>query len=158
MAYQHDSDGPNVDKGGFRIKIFAYYACAFVVFAAAAIAVKIMFSKNDTMESIRDEISSACLFRTYHFDLACSEDAIKIRLWFDGIAATAKKASDGDSDALNEWQTIRHTVSEYNDRVYDILKSYEMADIDVTIALVNESNKDRILMVYKNNALDYIIA
>jgi hypothetical protein len=157
MAYQRDADGPYVDKGGFRAKYiaycFVYAAIAFAIFIGA----KILFTKEDALDQFQASLKSYFYNRRYNFSLEASEELLTLTLWDSGVTGTAKKAHAGEADGLQAWEEERAFVLSYSDYILGLLPAYDFPNMSVVVRLVNENNKDRDLLVYKDGALVYDI-
>ena len=155
MAYQRDADGPYVDKGGFRAKYiaycFVYAAIAFAVFIGA----KILFTKDDALGQFQDSLKAYFYNRKYNFTLEASEELLTLTLCGSGVTGTAKKALAGEADGLQSWEEEQAFVLSYSDYIYSLLPAYDFPKMSVVVRLVNENNRDRDLLVYKDGALVY---
>lgn len=148
MAYQHDPDGPNVDEGGFRAKAIAYYAVYAVIGIAVIIAIKILISDDDVMESAIANIRSELLNGRFYFSIDKTDDNITVKLWEPGIAAVSKKAYSNDTEAVKEWSSLKDSVQSRYDKIKATLLLYEVKDCSIIVIIVNEDNHERSLLVY----------
>ena len=87
------------------------------------------------------------------YSIKTSGHTVYVKFWTDGMTAAAKSAYDGDSDAFDSWAELKKSMS-------DLAKAYykEFILIDdavIYLSLVNESNTDRDLLVFKDKELVY---
>lgn len=157
MAYQHDPDGPVVDRGALRA--FLLEKLGIIVLGGIVIFIIIKIFHNDTnkYEEALDLIKLDLRHSQYNYTIDDSDNALTIVLWSSGITSTAKKAYDGDFEALSGWGRIK-------DSVLTIIRSIEtnfilcdVKDVTVTVHLVNEDNHDRTLLVFKDGVIVYDI-
>ena len=157
MAYQHDPDGPVVDRGAFRA--FLIEKGGFILLGAVVIfiIIKIFNSGSNLYDEAIDLIKLDLRKSRYNYTLDDSEKVITICLWETGITSMAKKAHDGDTAALKDWEDAKGTVCKIIQNIYEDLNSKKITDVTLIVKLVNENNKDRALLVYKDNVLAYDI-
>jgi hypothetical protein len=157
MAYQHDPDGPVVDRGLFRAVSLAKAAVWFIIFAALSIGIYLIFPKSKRIDTAIDITRIELNYSPYNWSYENTDDALTISLWADGMTAKAKKAYSGNEEALKSWQKIKDNVNKYVHSIHVNLSLQEVEDITVTIKLLNDENRERSLLVYKNESLIYDI-
>ena len=155
MAYQHDPDGPVVDKGGFRARIIE--ACGVIALSCIIIFIvtKVLRPESKRMEEALDLTKLELKHSPYNYSVDSSEDVITVSLWESGLTITAKKASEGDPEAVAEWNKTKDSVLQYAYSIESNLYIEDITDIPIIVQVVNESNHSRTLLVYKNSKLVY---
>ena len=93
--------------------------------------------------------------RSYNYSFNNSDDVLTVNLWSSGLTATAKKASEGDLEAVKEWNATKDNVLQYAYAIDSDLFVEDIENITVLVQIVNENNHDRKLLVYKNSKLVY---
>lgn len=155
MAYQHDSDGPYVDKGGFRAKYIAKAGVYIAIVIIVYIAIRIVFTKSDRMELALDSIKYDLRKSPYFYSIDSSDDVLTVSLWESGLTAVSKKAYDGDSEAVAEWNKTKYNVLQYANSIDANLILNDVKGMTVFVQVVNEDNHERKLLVFKNCELVY---
>lgn len=155
MAYQHDSDGPVVDKGGLRAAYIAYVAVgALLVFVVSA-AIRHAFPDDKRLKIAVDITRIEISHSPYHYAFDTRENSLTVTLWEDGLSGTSLKAFNGEADSVAEWNKTKANVEEYLASIHQNLLIEDVQDVELVVKVVNESNRDRSLLVYKNWELVY---
>ena len=88
-----------------------------------------------------------------HYSIDVAGHTLTIKFWTDGLTAGAKQAYDGDNAALSNWTTLKNSMYELACAMH---KEFILVDDAVIyLAIVNESNTDRDLLVFKDRDLVY---
>ena len=159
MAYKgekSDRDWDNFWSGLFSAPIFAKAAVWLLIVVCMLIAIKIFIPKEDQVQTVVDITKLSLRHSPYFYSINNTEDAVNITLWEDGLAATSKKAYDGDKEAILEWEKTKLNIFDY---IKDIYAQFIAKDIEaeVTVKVVNENNKDRTLLFIKGGSIVYDI-
>ena len=155
MAYQHDPDGPVIDKGALRARIFEVCGIILVTGIIVFIAIKIMRPNSKKIEDAEDLAKLELRYSPYFYSIDTSDDVMTVSLWESGLTATAIKASEGDPDAVEEWNKTRDNVLQYAYAIDSNLFIQDVEGITAIVQIVNESNHSRKLLVFKNSKLVY---
>ena len=155
MAYQHDPDGPVVDEGGFRARYIAKVAVYVVILVVLGFFIRLLFTKEDRLDTVKDLIRLELQYSPYNYTYDYSDDVLVVTLWSTDYALTAKKASTGDSEAQENWQKIKENFSKYAVAIHNTMILKDFPDVDVTVKLVNEINRDRNLLIYHAGEIVY---
>ena len=87
------------------------------------------------------------------YSIDISGHTVKVKLWQEGMAASAKLAGDGNSEALKNWTELKGSMYELSCAYY---KQFILVDDAVIyLSLVNEYNTDRELLTFKDRELIY---
>ena len=154
MAYQHDSDGPVVDKGAFRASFIAYFLGLVLIGVIFFIAVKWIFNDDDLMENAQIYMNAFLASNTLDYTVSHSENTMTVKLWYDGLTAGAKKAYEGDEESLKIWEDFKISTRDVAEQLLGQLRTLA-PDADLVLMVVNENNHARSLLVYKNGQLSY---
>lgn len=154
MAYQHDSDGPVVDKGAFRASFIAYFLGLVLIGVIFFIAVKWIFNDEDLMENAQIYMNAFLASNTLDYTVSHSENTMTVKLWYDGLTAGAKKAYEGDEESLKIWEDFKISTRDLAEQLFGQLRTLA-PDADLVLMVVNENNHARSLLVYKNGLLSY---
>ncbi|MBR4780354.1 MAG: hypothetical protein IK014_03240 [Lachnospiraceae bacterium] len=155
MAYRHDSDGPVIDRDLFKAKSIAKAGVWTAVCIIVLIAIWIIFPKDKRIENTMDFVRLELKNSPYNYSLENTEGELIVTIWASGITSRAKKAYNGDVEALQEWEKTKNNILKY---IYDIRQYMlieEVEEITLTVMLVNEDNRSRSLLVYKDGVLSY---
>ena len=154
MAYQHNADGPVVDKGSFRASFIAYFLGLVLIGVIFFIAVKWIFNDEDLMENAQIYMNALLASNTLDYTISHSENTMTVKLWYDGLTAGAKKAYEGDEASLESWETFKISTRDLAEQLFGQLRTL-VPDADLVLMVVNENNHARSLLVYKNGLLSY---
>lgn len=155
MSYQHDPDGPIIDKDAFKARVLEVCGILFISGIIIFIVMKVMRPES---KRIDDAISLAKLelkYSPYNYSFNNSDDVLTVNLWSSGLTATAKKASEGDLEAVKEWNATKDNVLQYAYAIDSNLFVEDIENITVLVQIVNENNHERKLLVFKNSTLVY---
>ena len=155
MAYQHDPDGPVVDRGALRAFILEKLGIILLGAIVLFILIKIFHTDSDKYEDALDLVKIDLRHSQYHYSIEDSDKALAITLWSSGITSIAKKAYMCDQDALIEWNKIKDNVLKLITIIEEDLIINKIKDVTVVVYLVNENNHDRTLLVYQDLNLTY---
>jgi hypothetical protein len=78
-------------------------------------------------------------------------------LWQSGLTTESKKAFNGDSEALSEWEKTKENIYDYIDKIKISFLSEDVKDIKLVVKLVNEDNRARSLLIFNEYQLSYDI-
>ena len=155
MAYRHDSDGPVIDKDLFKAKSIAKAGVWTAVCIIGLIAIWILFPKDKRIENVMDLVRLELKNSPYNYTQESTEEELIVSLWASGTTSKAKKAYNGDEEALQEWEKTKNNVLKYVYAIRQDLIIEEVEEITLTVMLVNEDNHARSLLVYKDGVLLY---
>ena len=150
MAYQHDPDGPVVDKGALRARIFEVCGIIFVSIIIVTIIIKILRPDSKKIEEALDSIKIDLKYSPYNYKIINTDDSITVYLWGDGLTATSKKAYNGDFESQVEWRKTKDNILSYANGIDIDLGIRDLRNVDVTVQLVGEDDHSLVLLVYKN--------
>ena len=150
MAYQHDSDGPVVDKGAFRARIIEVCGVVALAFAIVFIVMKVAQPKSKKIESAIDSSKIDLQYSPYNYSISQTENSVTFTLWGDGLTAVSRKAFDGDSESVVEWRKVKDNIFHYANTIDINFDLKDIEDIDITVQLVGENNHSLVLLVFKN--------
>lgn len=155
MAYHSDPDGPVIDKGALRARIIE--VCGIIAVSALIIfiAMKVMRPESKRKESAVNISKVELRYSPYFYSIDSSDDVLTVSLWESGLTATSKKAYDGDSEALAEWNKTKYNVLQYANAIDTNLILNDVEGMTVFVQVVNEDNHERKLLVFKNCELVY---
>ena len=155
MAYRSDPDGPVIDKGALRARIIEVCGIiavsAFIIF----IVLKVARPESKRKESAVDITKVELRYSPYFYSIDSSDDVLTVSLWESGLTAISKKAYDGDSEALAEWNKTKYNVLQYANSIDTNLILNDVEGMTVFVQVVNEDNHERKLLVFKNCELVY---
>lgn len=155
MSYQHDSDGPDLTSGFFTARKLAAAAIFFIIGLSIYIGIRIIRSDKVRLD---DAISISKLelkYSPYNYSFESSGDVLTVNLWKQDTVPVAKKAAEGDPEASADWGNLKDNVLQYANAIDSNLFVQDVKGITVIVQLVNESNHDKKLLVYKNCSLVY---
>jgi len=155
MAYQHDPDGPVVDKGAFRAFIIEKAGIIILGVIVIFIIIKVFSSGDNSYESALDLIKIDLRHSRYNYIIDNSEKSFTITIWEPGTTTIAKKAYNGEKEALVDWGKVKDGVLDLVHTIEEDLIIANMKDISVTVIFVNEDNHERSLLVFKDTVLKY---
>lgn len=155
MAYHSDPDGPVIDKGALRARIIEVCGIVFVAGLIIFIVLKVMRPESKRKESAVDISKVELRYSPYFYSIDSSDDVLTVSLWESGLTAASKKAYDGDSEALAEWNKTKYNVLQYANSIDANLILNDVEDMTVFVQVVNEDNHERKLLVFKNCELVY---
>ena len=155
MAYRSDPDGPVIDKGALRARIIEVCGIiavsAFIIF----IVLKVARPESKRKESAVDITKVELRYSPYFYSIDSSDDVLTVSLWESGLTAASKKAYDGDSEAVAEWNKTKYNVLQYANSIDANLILNDVEGMTVFVQVVNEDNHERKLLVFKNCELVY---
>ena len=155
MAYRSDPDGPVIDKGALRARIIEVCGIVFVAGLIIFIVLKVMRPESKRKESAVDISKVELRYSPYFYSIDSSDDVLTVSLWESGLTAASKKAYDGDSEALAEWNKTKYNVLQYANSIDTNLILNDVEGMTVFVQVVNEDNHERKLLVFKNCELVY---
>lgn len=155
MAYHSDPDGPVIDKGALRARIIEVCGIVFVAGLIIFIVLKVMRPESKRKESAVDISKVELRYSPYFYSIDSSDDVLTVSLWESGLTAASKKAYDGDSEALAEWNKTKYNVLQYANAIDTNLILNDVEGMTVFVQVVNEDNHERKLLVFKNCELVY---
>ena len=155
MAYHSDPDGPVIDKGALRARIIEVCGIVFVAGLIIFIVLKVMRPESKRKESAVDISKVELRYSPYFYSIDSSDDVLTVSLWESGLTAASKKAYDGDSEALAEWNKTKYNVLQYANSIDTNLILNDVEGMTVFVQVVNEDNHERKLLVFKNCELVY---
>jgi len=155
MAYHSDPDGPVIDKGALRARIIE--VCGIIAVSALIIFIvlKVARPESKRKESAVDISKVELRYSPYFYSIDSSDDVLTVSLWESGLTAASKKAYDGDSEALAEWNKTKYNVLQYANSIDANLILNDVEGMTVFVQVVNEDNHERKLLVFKNCELVY---
>ncbi len=154
MAYRSDSDGPIVDKGVFKAQTLAYCGAVVLIGIISIIALKLLFTDEDLMENAQIYINSVLASNTTDYTISHNKDTMTVKMWYSNLTAGAKKAYNGDPEALDQWETFKISAHDLSEQLYGQLTTLA-PDTNLILMIVNEDNHSRSLLVYKNGNMTY---
>lgn len=157
MAYQHDPDGPVVDRGALRAFLLEKLGIIVLGGIVIFILIKIFHNDTDKYEEALDLIKLDLRHSQYNYTIDDSDKALTIVLWSSGITSIAKQAYNGDTAALSDWNKVKDSILGIIHTVENDFILCDIKDVSITVMLVNEDNHDRTLLVYKDNVIVYDI-
>lgn len=157
MAYQHDPDGPVVDKGALRAFILEKLGIILLGAIVLFILIKIFHTDSDKYEDALDLVKINLRHSQYNYSIEDSDKALAITLWSSGITSIAKQAYNGDTAALSDWSKVKDSILGIIHTVENDFILCDIKDVSLTVILVNEDNHNRALLVYKNDVIVYDI-
>jgi hypothetical protein len=155
MAYHSDPDGPVIDKGALRARIIEVCGIVFVAGLIIFIVLKVMRPESKRKESAVDISKVELRYSPYFYSIDSSDDVLTVSLWESGLTAASKKAYDGDSEAVAEWNKTKYNVLQYANAIDTNLILNDVEGMTVFVQVVNEDNHERKLLVFKNCELVY---
>ena len=155
MAYHSDPDGPVIDKGALRARIIEVFGIIAVSALIIFIVMKVMRPESKRKESAVDISKVELRYSPYFYSIDSSDDVLTVSLWESGLTATSKKAYDGDSEAVAEWNKTKYNVLQYANAIDTNLILNDVEGMTVFVQVVNEDNHERKLLVFKNCELVY---
>ena len=155
MAYRSDPDGPVIDKGALRARIIE--VCGIIAVSALIIFIvlKVARPESKRKESAVDISKVELRHSPYFYSIDSSDDVLTVNLWESGLTAASKKAYDGDSEAMAEWNKTKYNVLQYANSIDTNLILNDVEGMTVFVQVVNEDNHERKLLVFKNCELVY---
>lgn len=155
MAYHSDPDGPVIDKGALRARIIE--VCGIIAVSALIIFIvlKVARPESKRKESAVDISKVELRYSPYFYSIDSSDDVLTVSLWESGLTAASKKAYDGDSEAVAEWNKTKYNVLQYANSIDTNLILNDVEGMTVFVQVVNEDNHERKLLVFKNCELVY---
>lgn len=157
MAYQHDPDGPVVDRGALRARILEVCGIILLAFIIVFIVVKVKNRKSKRMESAINSSKIDLQYSPYNYSISSTDEAVTFTLWGDGCTSASRKAYDGNPESVIEWRKIKDNVLSYANEIDITFNLKELKDIDITVKLVGENDRDLVLLVFKNSENIYDI-
>ena len=85
-----------------------------------------------------------------------NEDAIIINIWNNGVTLGALAAIGADDSARDSWQGMSASIQHLSQSLYNSAVNYGI-DKPIMVNVLNDANKDRILLSYVNGVLVYDI-
>ena len=143
MAYQHDPDGPNVDKGAFRAMLIAGFILIVIIAAYTIIRIKINQSEHqEHLEEYLTYLNEYC--NTNYGDnwYMNRDDHINVHLWEPGVALALTVNPANESKVREKYEKLAN-------QMYESAKKKEL-DYGVSLFLHNDLDTDRILMYWIN--------
>ena len=89
------------------------------------------------------------------FDCVNTEKCIYFTIWRDGIAIQAINAKKGDATSLDYWNKNVENYKQTAMELYDYALQLGLKSKPFRFAVLNEKNKDNILVVFENNKVIY---
>lgn len=88
-----------------------------------------------------------------HYSIDTAGHTVQVRFWTDGMTAASKLAYEGNDEALANWTELKGSM-------LGLAKAFHeqfilVDDAVIYLSLVNESNTDRDLLVFKDRELVY---
>lgn len=157
MAYQHDPDGPVVDRGALRAFILEKLGIILLGAIVLFILIKIFHTDSDKYEDALDLVKIDLRNSQYNYNIKDSDKALSITLWSTGITSTAKKAYENSIEAQMEWNRVKDSLLNIIHIIENDYIIFDIKDVSITVMLVNEDNHDRTLLVYKDGVIVYDI-
>ena len=150
MAYHSDPDGPVVDRGALRARIIE--VCGIIAVSALIIFIvlKVARPESKRKESAVDISKVELRYSPYFYSIDSSDDVLTVSLWESGLTAASKKAYDGDSEAVAEWNKTKYNVLQYANSIDANLILNDVEGMTVFVQVVNEDNHERKLLIFKN--------
>ena len=155
MAYQHDPDGPIVDKGALRARIIEVCGIVFIAGIIIFVVMKVVRPKSKKIDLALDISKIELKYSPYNYLIDSSEDVVTISLWESGLTAISKKAFEGDSDAIAEWDKTKYNVLQYANAIDVNMVLEDVDGVTIIIQVVNENNHARKLLAFKDCSLVY---
>lgn len=155
MAYHSDPDGPVIDKGALRARIIEVCGIIAISSFIIFIVLKVARPESKRKESAVDISKVELRYSPYFYSIDSSDDVLTVSLWESGLTAASKKAYDGDSEALAEWNKTKYNVLQYANAIDTNLILNDVEGMTVFVQVVNEDNHERKLLVFKNCELVY---
>lgn len=148
MSYRNED--PNIGGGFFSAQRIAIGGFFILVSVIIWIAIKATYTKDDRLNTAIDISKLELKHSPYNYSFESSEKVITVSLWQSGLTSESKKAYDGDKDAVLEWQKTKDNILQYANSIDVNLGLQDIHDITIIVQLVNEDNRARKLLVYKN--------
>ena len=87
------------------------------------------------------------------YSINAAGHTVYVKFWTDGMAAASKLAYDGNNEALANWTELKGSMLGLANAFHE--QFILIDDAVIFLSLVNESNTDRDLLVFKNRELVY---
>lgn len=163
MAYQQNPDGPVVDKGAFRARIFEVLGIIFFSIIIVSVILKLSNPEQDTkkltnqekLDLFKKDMADIFVQSPIQYSIQDSDGVVTIKTWQSGLVEDAKKAANGDRKALEGWETMKESIKATADSIYENLLLRDIPGAKVVLRVVNETNHDLSLLVYANGQLTY---
>ena len=86
-----------------------------------------------------------------NYSISRKDNVITINMWTDGIAKASMYATEDDA-LKDDWDSLRTGVQNMAEMIYSVYKPY---GFNVVVNLLNDLNKDNVLLSYMNGVLVY---
>lgn len=158
MAYKgDDSKWDNIWDSFFSAQTLAKAGLFILVGICVFIAYHFIISNKDRLEVALDISKLYLRHSPYNYSIDTKDDTITISLWQSGLTTESKKAFNGDSEALSEWEKTKENIYDYIDKIKISFLSEDVKDIKLVVKLVNEDNRARSLLIFNEYQLSYDI-
>ena len=78
-----------------------------------------------------------------------------MKLWGDGVATNAMFAAMGDKENLDTWNTLVESVTKASMQTQQDLNNNGHSDVAFVMEVVNDINKENVLLVVTNGIVMY---
>lgn len=88
-------------------------------------------------------------------DVSYKDGIITINLWQDGLAAGAMLAQAGNDECLDSWNEVVENQKDLCLSIVDFVETFGITDIPVSINVLNDLNKENVLLSILNGVVIY---
>lgn len=141
------------DKKTKKICLIVILVSLVVIGICGGIFLGRMISESNFKNSLREVEEAVKKSFAGRNSFEVSGHTVYIKIWSDGIMGIAKKAAEGDSKSVTDWNAIKDSVYLLAGQIYD--KFLFVDDAVVFLRYVNDQNPDRDLLVFKNKQMVY---
>ena len=106
---------------------------------------------NEALANMKQTLLVSSSGMRYSINIA--GHTVYVKFWTDGMAAASKLAYDGNNEALANWTELKGSMLGLANAFHE--QFILIDDAVIFLSLVNESNTDRDLLVFKNRELVY---
>jgi len=71
-----------------------------------------------------------------------------VELWYDGMSQVVLDAVDGNSYALDTWNSTMDSIEEMSKAIYEIAEGYCGEDVKLVVALLDEYDHEKVFLAY----------
>lgn len=90
-----------------------------------------------------------------NFSIETENNIMTMKLWGDGVATNAMFAAMGDKENLDTWNTLVKSVTKASMQTQQDLNDNGHSDVAFVMEVVNDINKENVLLVVTNGIVMY---
>lgn len=90
-----------------------------------------------------------------NFSIETENNIMTMKLWGDGVATNAMFAAMGDKENLDTWNTLVESVTKASMQTQQDLNNNGHSDVAFVMEVVNDINKENVLLVVTNGIVMY---